>query len=67
MPYFEFWGGKQAKERIDSNVLTRGTKIVIQVSRGSKGFATANHTKFIRITREETKENIQAVFLTCLM
>ena len=48
-------------------MLTRGTKMVIQVSRGDKGFATANHTKFIRITREETKEIIQAVFLTCLM
>ena len=44
MPYFEFWGGKQAKDRIDSNVLTRGTNRVIQVSRGDKGFATANHT-----------------------
>ena len=41
--------------------------MVIQVSRGDKGFATANHTKFIRITREETKEIIQAVFLTCLI
>jgi hypothetical protein len=67
MPYFEFLGGKQAKERIDSKMLTRGTKMVIQVSRGDKGFATANHTKIIRITREETKEMIQAVFITCLM
>ena len=41
--------------------------MVIQVSRVDKGLATANHTKFIRITREETKEIIQAVFLTCLM
>ena len=48
-------------------MLTIGTKMVIQVSRVDKGFATANHTKFIRITREETKEMIQAVFLTCLM
>jgi hypothetical protein len=67
MPYFEFWGDKQAKDRIDSNVLTRGTKMVIQVSRVDKGFATANHAKFIRITREETKEIIQTVFLTCLI
>ena len=67
MPYFVFLGGKQAKERIDSNMLARGTKMVIQVSRVDKGFATANHTKFIRITREETKEIMQAVFLTCLM
>ena len=39
------WWGIHTQERIDSNMLTRGTKMVIQVSRVDKGFATANNHK----------------------
>ena len=59
MPYFEFLGGKQAKERIDSKMLTRGTKMVIQVSRGDKGFATANPAKDKQDIQSNEKSTIR--------